>query len=183
MSTTNENKPVTADSTKKEKPKMVTILGYTVREGSKQHAILVQQKKHFDDLAKSEQGFERDRVKNKTNNYFSEESDKANRHVAENKLAQTAYDAHIESKRLRDVAELKRVKAAYDAQEKAVYVASSFHNNAILALTKAKEENALDKIGKCQKTVDDAKQSLERSKAILAQKEKDLIAADTRVSF
>lgn len=40
----------------KSKSKMVTIMGYTVREGSKQHAILIQQKKHYDDLARHEQG-------------------------------------------------------------------------------------------------------------------------------
>ena len=38
------------------KKNKVKILGQEVVEGSKKHLILVAQKKHFDDLAKSEQG-------------------------------------------------------------------------------------------------------------------------------
>src|ERR1700675_1778977 len=35
---------------------MVKILGFTVRKGSKRHSILTQQKRHFDDLGRSETG-------------------------------------------------------------------------------------------------------------------------------
>lgn len=33
---------------------MVKIMGHTVREGTKRHSILLQQKRQFDDLAKHE---------------------------------------------------------------------------------------------------------------------------------
>ena len=36
--------------------KMVKVLGHTVKEGSKQHSILVERKKHFDRLAEKESG-------------------------------------------------------------------------------------------------------------------------------
>jgi hypothetical protein len=39
---------------KKAPQQMVKILGYTVRAGSKRHALLVWQQKHFNDLAKGE---------------------------------------------------------------------------------------------------------------------------------
>jgi len=38
------------------KKQMVKILGQMVREGTKKHAILVQQFRHFNDLSQSEQG-------------------------------------------------------------------------------------------------------------------------------
>jgi hypothetical protein len=38
------------------KPRMVKVLGYTVREGTKRHAILLEQKRQFDDLKRSETG-------------------------------------------------------------------------------------------------------------------------------
>jgi hypothetical protein len=42
------------NTNKTAKAKMVKILGQTVREGTKKHAILVQQYRHFNDLAKYE---------------------------------------------------------------------------------------------------------------------------------
>lgn len=45
-----------ATKKKRTAKKTVKLLGYTVTVGTKRHSILLQQKRHFDDLAHSEQG-------------------------------------------------------------------------------------------------------------------------------